>query len=78
MLALIYVLTLTDFGVLILHALYEHVSCLLFLLKMVSLFVHPLMLIVKQSVSAGNMCDESKNIQSGTIFIGHSDFSIIH
>ena len=42
-LALIYLLTLTDFGVLILHALYERI---LVPLKMVSLFVHRLMLIV--------------------------------
>ena len=46
MLALIYLLTLTNFGVLILHALYERVSYFLVPLKMVSLFVHRLMLIV--------------------------------
>ena len=46
MLTLIYLLTLTDFGVLILHALYEHVSYFLVPLKMVSLFVYRLMLIV--------------------------------
>ena len=46
MLALIYLLTLTDFGVLILHALYERVSYFLVPLKMVSLFVHRLMVIV--------------------------------
>ena len=43
---MIYLLTLTDFGVLILHALYERVSYFLVPLKMVSLFVHRLMLIV--------------------------------
>ena len=46
MLALIYLLTLNDFGVLILHALYERVSYFLVPLKMMSLFVHRLMLIV--------------------------------
>ena len=46
MLALIYLLTLTDFGVLILHALYERVSYFFVPLKLVSLFVHRLMLIV--------------------------------
>ena len=45
-LALIYLLTLTDFGVLILHTLYERVSYFLVPLKMLSLFVHWLMLIV--------------------------------
>ena len=46
MLALIYLLTLINFGVLILHALYERASYFLVPLKMVSLFVHRLMLIV--------------------------------